>query len=86
MSETKKEIQAIYDRLQVEKDNIVAQTAPLRAEYENIYKEIHPLELKAADISRQIKAIEQPRLSQVSQEISGLSRLLGSKMLSDGGA
>lgn len=86
MSDTKKQIRAIYDGLQEEKEALTAKSAPLRAAYEDLYQKIHPMEAAAQELARQIKAIEQPRMGQINEELSGLTRVLGGKRLSDGGA
>ena len=84
MSKSENEIQALFDGLVKEKQDIQDKTGPMRAECENLYEKIRPLEEKARAVSKKIKEIEQPRLSDIERQISGLAKALGGRRLSEG--
>lgn len=76
------DIRKLLDVKIKEKDAILDKTGPLRAEREGLYEKIIPLEVRAKTLADEIKAIEQPRLSELEREISGLAKALGGKSLS----
>lgn len=73
---------ALFDKLQKEKSDIEKKAAPLRAKRDKLLDEMRPTEAKVRALNDQIKAIEQPRMGELSGEISGLARALGAKTLS----
>lgn len=67
--------------LEVERDALLAQTAPLHAQADALRAQIAPLEAQLREINQQIKAIEQPKLNAVSRDLAGIARALGARTL-----
>lgn len=67
--------------LQVEEQALEAQIAPLRAKADAIRNKIQPLEAELTAVTDQIKAIEQPKLASVRQDLAGIARAMGGRVL-----
>jgi capsule polysaccharide export protein KpsE/RkpR len=80
------EIRALIANLQAEKAAIQAQTAPLHARYDELAAQIAPLEAEQRTVAEQFIAIERPRLGEIDNQISALSRAIGGRFMSDGAA
>ena len=82
-----KDLIELRDRLQAEKDEIVAKAKPHRDEYEALMAQIRPLEERAREIARQFQAIERPRLGEIDTQLARIARALpGTRVLSQGEA
>lgn len=73
------QLRARFWKITSDKDEIVAQAAPLRAEYEKLRQEEAALQARQKAIADQFKVIEAP-LFEIDMERSRLSRSLGGKV------
>lgn len=67
--------------LDAERDALLAQIAPLHEQRDALIAQIQPLEAQLRKVQQQIKAIEQPRLRDIGNELAAIARALGARSL-----
>lgn len=79
MASTNELLQARFRDLCAERDALLESTAPLRAAREPLQEEVENLTIKIKDITAQIRAVEDPKISDISGEISTIVKALNGK-------
>lgn len=82
MSKTTRELLEDRQReLETQVAAIEAKAAPLRAERDALRAKLQPGEAKERELNAAIKALEQPELSNVKNELAAVARALGAKSM-----
>ena len=79
------ELRSQFDALQKERAELAAKAAPLRERYNALAKQIAPVEAEMRELANQFKAIEQPRLAELDNQIGALARAMGGRSIKHGG-
>lgn len=77
------DVRDLLAKLQAERGTLTAVSEPLREKRDAIIQKMRPLEKQVRDLDAQIRAVEQPRLADLDNQISGLAKILGGKRMSD---
>lgn len=77
------EVASLLEDLKAEKDALQTKTLPLRAERDRLLASIQPALDKIRELEKKYIAIERPRLAELDNQISSLSRVLGARRMSD---
>jgi chromosome segregation ATPase len=77
------QLRALFNDLQEEKAAIQAKSAPLRKRYDELAAQIAPLETEQRAVAEQFIAIERPRLAEIDTQLSGLTRAMGGRRMSE---
>lgn len=85
MSTTKDLIQARFDELRAEKAEIEAKSKPIRDERDQYLLQIETLNARVKELTLLIRQTEEPRIIELSREISTVAGALGGYSLSRGG-
>ena len=75
-------LKAIFDQLNEEKRGLVEQVRPLREEYDKLGEQIAPLEDRRRELAKQFRAIEQPKLADLDNQLAVLARGMGGRSMS----
>jgi len=76
LSFSKKSMRSRFWKLTTLKDQILAESAPLKKEREELQTRMAPIEQRVREINAEIKEIERPRLPAVEQERAVIVRAL----------
>lgn len=80
-----KDLDSFLSLLQAEKSEILAKSTPLRAERDALLASIQTTLDQIRKLEKEYKAIEQPRLAELDNQISAVVRAKGAKTMSSGG-
>jgi len=75
------EMKELFEKLMAEKQELVAKAKPFRDEYNALHAQAEPLEVKMREAAKQFRAIEQPRMAEIDQQLSAIARSTGGKSL-----
>jgi uncharacterized coiled-coil DUF342 family protein len=78
------EFRELLAKLEAEREQINAQSRPLRTERDQVTAQIAPLETRHRELTQQIRAIELPRLADLDNRIAALHRAMGARSLQEG--
>jgi len=76
------ELKAVFDKLMEEKEAIEFYSKPLRDRYNELQALIDPYQVEMKDLATKIKAMEHPRLGEISNRLSVIVRSLGGRSIS----
>ncbi len=76
-------IRAKFDELKAKKEAILSKTAGLRAKRDDLLSKMEALRPQVAELTVKIRAIEDPGITTISEDISRLSKALGGRGMSD---
>ena len=76
-------LKELHDKLRDEEAAIREKTAKLWSEYNDLHAKATPFEVKMRELQNKIKAIEQPRLGELCNELSAIARATGGRAISD---
>jgi uncharacterized coiled-coil DUF342 family protein len=76
------ELRRTFDALRAERDNLAAQVAPLRAERDQLLASIQPTLDRVRELEKQYRAIEQPRLAAIDNQLGALAKAMGGRAMS----
>ena len=75
------ELRALFNKLEAEKAEIRARSAPMRAQRDKLLAKIQPLEAEDLELIKQMIEIERPRLAEIDNQLGGLAKAMGGKTL-----
>jgi uncharacterized coiled-coil DUF342 family protein len=75
------ELRAVEEKLKAERDAVVKQSAPLRAKRDALAAQIQPVENQIRELNQAIKAIEQPRIAEIDNQLGAIAKATGGKSL-----
>lgn len=75
-------MQRRLDALKAEKDKVNAETAAWRAERDALYAEIEQRKVRVGELTAKIKAVEVPKMFDLSRDIADLAKALGARSVS----
>jgi uncharacterized coiled-coil DUF342 family protein len=76
-----KEVKELIGSLEARRKAVLDKSAPFHAKRDELLKRLHPLEVELRELDRQIKAIEQPGVRDLGNQIAALHRAIGAKTL-----
>lgn len=76
------ELRRMIDDLTAQKEKIVTKTEPLHVERDAILAEVQPKLDRVRELEKSYRAVEQPRLAEIDNQISALARAMGGRSMS----
>jgi predicted nuclease with TOPRIM domain len=80
------ELQVVFEKLMKEKEALVAKAKPFRDERDRLRAQMAPLEEKEREAIKKYRAIEQPRMAEIDNQLAALARATGGRSLNGAGA
>lgn len=75
------EMKELFDKLMAEKVALVAKAKPFRDRYDELRKQMEPIEKEMREQIKGFRAIEQPRMAEIDQQLSAIAKATGGKSL-----
>jgi len=80
------EMKELFDKLMAEKVALVAKAKPFRDKYKELHDKIAPLEAEQREVIKGFRAIEQPRMAEIDQQLSAIAKATGGRVMVNEGA